>query len=72
MYSIPMALTDYLPVIFFLLGSLYLQKDLYNKMSKGAYALFCAGTLDVFLSGFAKATYKLFICCRNLRFCFSE
>lgn len=59
MYSIPMALVDYIPVFFFGAAALILQKDLYNKMSKGAYALFCAGTIDVFLSGFLKALYKL-------------
>lgn len=59
MFSVPMALVDFLPVVFFLLGAIILQKDLYNKMSKGAYALFCAGTIDVFMAGFLKATYKL-------------
>lgn len=59
MYSIPMALVDLIPVIFFGAAALILQKDLYNKMSKGAYALFCAGTIDVFLAGFLKALYKL-------------
>lgn len=59
MYSIPMALVDLVPVFFFGAAALLLQKDLYNKMSKGAYALFCAGTIDVFLAGFLKALYKL-------------
>ena len=59
MYSIPMALVDLIPVVFFGAAALLLQKDLYNKMSKGAYALFCAGTIDVFLAGFLKALYKL-------------
>lgn len=59
MYSIPMALVDFLPVCFFGYASLILQKDLYNKMSKGAFSLFCAGTIDVFMAGFLKALYKL-------------
>ena len=59
MYSIPMALMDFIPVIFFGAAALLLQRDLYNKMSKGAYALFCAGAIDVFLAGFLKALYKL-------------
>ena len=59
MYTIPMALVDFFPVFFFGAAALILQKDLYNKMSKGAYALFCAGTIDVFLAGFLKALYKL-------------
>lgn len=59
MYSIPMALVDFIPVIFFGMAIFLLQKNLYNKMSKGAYSLFCAGTIDVFLSGILKAVYKL-------------
>lgn len=57
--SIPMALVDYIPVIFFGVSMVLLQRDLYNKMFKGAYALFAAGTIDVFCAGFLKATWKL-------------
>ena len=57
--SIPMALMDYVPVIFFGVTMVLLQRDLYNKMFKGAYALFAAGTINVFLAGFLKATWKL-------------
>ena len=57
--SIPMALVDYIPVIFFGVSMILLQRDLYNKMFKGAYALFAAGTIDVFCAGFLKATWKL-------------
>ena len=42
-FSIPMALVDYIPVIFFGVTMVLLQRDLYNKMFKGAYALFAAG-----------------------------
>lgn len=59
MYSIPMSIVDFIPVMFFAAAAFILQKDLYNKMSKGAYALLCAGTFDVFLAGFLKALYKL-------------
>ena len=59
MYSIPMSLVDYLPVLFFGAAALILQRDLYNKMSKGAFSFFCAGTIDVFMAGFLKASYKL-------------
>ncbi len=59
MYSLPMAIVDFVPVIFFGMTIFLLQKDLYNKMSKGAYALFCAGTIDVFLAGVLKALYKI-------------
>ena len=58
MYSIPMALADFIPVLFFGAAAILLQKDLYNKMSKGAYALLCAGTIDVFMAGALKALYK--------------
>lgn len=57
--SIPMALMDYLPVFFFGYAALLLQQDLYNKMSKGSFALFAAGTVNVFCAGFCKATWKL-------------
>ena len=42
-FTIPMALVDYIPVLFFGIAALILQRDLYNKMYKGAYALFAAG-----------------------------
>ena len=58
-YSISMSLVDYLPVLLFTLSSIILQRDLYNKMSKGAFALFAAGTIDVSFAGALKATYKL-------------
>ncbi|MBR3035943.1 MAG: hypothetical protein IKI54_01450 [Lachnospiraceae bacterium] len=57
--TIPMALVDYIPVVLFLITAVVLQRDLYNKMSKGAFALFCAGTIMVFIAGFFKATWKL-------------
>lgn len=37
--SLPMALADFVPVGLFLAASVLLQRDLYNKMSKGAFAL---------------------------------
>ena len=58
-FSIPMALVDYIPVLMFGYGAAILQRDLYNKMSKGAFALFAAGTINVFAAGALKATYKL-------------
>lgn len=58
-FSITMALVDYIPVAFFGIAALLLQRDLYNKMCKGAYALFAAGTINVFCAGFLKATWKL-------------
>lgn len=58
-FSIAMALVDYIPVFFFGTAALLLQRDLYNKMCKGAYALFAAGTINIFAAGFLKATWKL-------------
>ena len=58
-FSVSMALVDYIPVIFFAAASVILLRDLYNKMSKGAFALFSAGLIDVTLAGALKATWKL-------------
>lgn len=58
-FSVGMALFDYIPVIFFAIGAVILLRDLYNKMSKGAFALFAAGVIDVAMAGFLKATWKL-------------
>ncbi len=58
-FSVSMALVDYIPVIFFAAAAVILLRDLYNKMSKGAFALFAAGTIDITCAGALKATYKL-------------
>ena len=58
-FSVGMALFDYIPVIFFALGAVILLRDLYNKMSKGEFALFAAGVINVAMAGFLKATWKL-------------
>lgn len=58
-YSVGMALVDFLPVLLFGAGAVIFQRDLYNKMSKGAFALFAAGTIDVLCAGALKALYKL-------------
>ena len=58
-FTIPMALMDYLPVFFFGVTAVLLLRDLYNQMFKGAYALLAAGSVNVFLAGFCKATWKL-------------
>jgi len=54
-----MALVDFIPVLFFAIAAVILQRDLYNKMSKGAFALFAAGTINVTCAGALKATWKL-------------
>lgn len=58
-FSISMALVDYIPVIFFAAGAVILLRDLYRKMSKGAFALFSAGVINVAIAGALKATWKL-------------
>ena len=58
-FTIPMALMDFVPVIFFGVTAVILLRDLYNKMFKGAYALFAAGSINVFMAGFCKALWKL-------------
>lgn len=58
-FSVAMALVDYVPVIFFGIASVILMRDLYNKMSKGAFALFSAGAINIFSAGALKAFYKL-------------
>ncbi len=58
-FSVPMAIVDFIPVALFAVAAIMLQRDLYNKMSKGAFALFAAGTIDIIFAGFLKALYKL-------------
>ena len=58
-FSVSMAFVDYIPVILFAAAAVLLMGDLYNKMSKTSFAMFAAGTINVFCAGFLKATYKL-------------
>ncbi|MBQ4228051.1 MAG: hypothetical protein II697_07570 [Clostridia bacterium] len=58
-FSVPMALVDLVPVLLFAIAGVILMRDLYNKMSKGAFALFAAGLIDVTAAGALKALYKL-------------
>ena len=58
-FTIPMALMDFVPVIFFGITAVLLLRDLYNKMGKGTYALLAAGSVNVFMAGFCKALWKL-------------
>ena len=54
-FTTPMALMDFVPVLFFGAAALLLQKDLYNKMSRTAFTLFATGTVNIFAAGFLKA-----------------
>lgn len=58
-FTIPMALMDFVPVIFFGVSAVILLRDLYSKMRPGAYILLAAGSVNVFLAGFCKALWKL-------------
>lgn len=58
-FSVAMAVVDYIPVLLFTAAGVILMRDLYGKMSKGAFALFAAGLIDVTCAGALKATYKL-------------
>ena len=58
-FSVAMAVVDYIPVLLFAAAGVILMRDLYGKMSKGAFALFAAGLIDVTCAGALKATYKL-------------
>ena len=58
-FSVLMALTDFIPVVLFGISAVLMQRDLYNKMTKYAFACFAAGCADLFLAGFLKALWKL-------------
>lgn len=58
-FSVTMALVDYIPVLFFAAAAVILMRDLHNKMSGAAFALFAAGVINVTLAGALKATWKL-------------
>ena len=58
-FSVAMGLMDFVPVAFFGVTAVILLRDLYNKMFQGAYALLAAGSINVFVAGFCKATWKL-------------
>ncbi len=58
-FSIPMALVDFVPVLCFGYAAALLQQDLYGKMRKSYFALFAAGSINIFAAGFLKAVWKL-------------
>ena len=58
-FSISMALVDFIPVFLFGEAAAILMRDLYNKMSKASFALFAAGSINVFSAGLLKALWKL-------------
>ena len=58
-FSVPMALVDFVPVFLFGTGAVILMRDLYRKMTAASFALFAAGSINVFSAGFLKALWKL-------------
>ncbi len=61
-----LAFVDLIPVILFIASSVILQRYLYDKMSKGAFALFASGTIMICVAGFFKAVWKILF---NLSIC---
>ncbi len=57
--TVSMAIVDFIPVVLFFAAAVLLQRDLYNKMVKGAYALLATGSIMVLLGGFFKALWKI-------------
>ncbi len=57
--TVEMALVDCVPVVLFMVAAVILQRDLYDRLPKGAYSLVAAGSIMAFLGGFMKALWKL-------------
>ncbi len=57
-FTVVMGLVDFIPVILFGISMALLQTDLYSRMTRGTYALFSAGMMDIFAAGFLKALWK--------------
>ncbi len=57
--TVTMALVDFIPVLLFFLAAVLLQRDLYDRLSKGAFALLASGSILVLLSGVFKALWKI-------------
>ncbi len=60
-FTVPMALFDFVPVILFGIAGRLLMRGLYNKMRKGVFVCLDLGVCLAFLAGFLKALYKLLI-----------
>ncbi|MBQ0070717.1 MAG: hypothetical protein KBS81_02485 [Spirochaetales bacterium] len=54
-----MGICDFIPVLLFLQAAISLQRSLYSKLSKGAFALFAGGTIMVVAAGTYKALWKV-------------
>ena len=58
-FSLPMALFDFIPVILFCCSSVVFQRYFYDKMNRGPFALYCAGTIMILCAGIMKGLWKL-------------
>ena len=58
-FTIPMAIVDFIPCILFVIAAVFMLRDLYHLMSKGAYALLAAGSIMIGFAGTTKALWKL-------------
>jgi hypothetical protein len=61
-YSLGMALFDFTPVVFFLMGGLYLAKIVFSSLQKCLGWIFISSVLLIFLGGALQATWKLLYC----------
>lgn len=57
--SVPMAVMDFVPVVFFGITAALLRRDLFNKMSRQTFTMFASGTVFIFTAGLLKALWKL-------------
>ena len=44
--TVPMAIIDFVPVVMFFIAAVILQRDLYSKLVKGAFALLASGSIS--------------------------
>lgn len=58
-FSLPMALFDFIPIILFGWASVVFQRFFYDKMNRGPFALYCAGTVMIICAGILKGLWKL-------------
>ena len=57
--DILLAFFDLIPVFLFLFGIIIYQRLFYNKMSKGAFAIYATGGIVIFVAGLLKAIHKI-------------
>ena len=57
--SVPMAVMDFVPVVFYGITAAVLRRDLWNKMSRQTFSMFASGTMFIFTAGLLKALWKL-------------